>query len=384
MKNQRQNIELAEIFKAHYDEFLQEHSLCAEQSKALHSIIDCRSEKLGGHAQVCDNCGQIEISYNSCRNRNCPKCQYIKKEQWVDKIGGNLPPVRQFHIVFTIPSVLHKLFYLNQAKAYNLLIKAAWETLSETAKKEKYFGAEIGAIAVLHTWGQTLSYHPHIHFIVPAGGLDEDHMQWKHSQKNFFLDVKLLSVVFRGKLYRLLKQHILEKSLILTEDFTDINHLRAKCYEKKWVVNCEKPFSDSDKLLKYLGNYTNRIAITNGRLLAHNNNKVTFSYKDYKYGGIRKMMTLTVNEFMRRFFQHVLPCGFTKIRYFGFLSLQKIKTMQPLLLSLIDKATFYPKLVGLHMIDIIRTLTGYDPIYCKHCKIGIKRSIPYESIIVET
>jgi hypothetical protein len=231
-------------------------------------------------------------------------------------------------------------------------------------------GAQVGAVGILHTWGQTLVYHPHIHMIVPAGGLSEDKMEWHPSSKNFFLPVKVLSAVFRGILCRLLEHAISAGDVKLPEDLLDFNAIKTQCYEKKWVVYCEKPFSDSTRLIQYLGNYTHRVAISNSRIIEHQNDKVCFSYKDYRSAGISKNITLDANEFIRRFMQHVLPCGFYKIRYFGFLAMCNMKEKLTLCINLIEKATFLPALQGLTAMEVWRIITGSDPLCCTKCKIG--------------
>lgn len=370
MENNRQSIELADIFSSHEKDFLQNHKLCPEQLKAFNAIMQCRTAALGGHLERCDTCGYTRQSFNSCRNRHCPKCQFIKTAQWVDKLAANLPAVKHFHVVFTIPNCLHKLFYINQNKCYSLLFKAAGKALLQCAANPQFMGAQVGAVGILHTWGQTLVYHPHIHMIVPAGGLSEDQMEWLASPKKFFLPVKVLSAVFRGILCRLLEQAFVAGDVKLPEDLADFKSLKAQCYQKKWVVYCEKPFSDSNRLIQYLGNYTHRVAISNNRILEHHNGKVSFCYKDYKYAGISKSISLEANEFIRRFMQHVLPCGFYKIRYFGFMAMCNMKEKLALCFDLIEKTTFLPVLQGLTALEVWRNITGADPLCCKMCKTG--------------
>ncbi|MBE0639391.1 MAG: IS91 family transposase, partial [Bacteroidales bacterium] len=342
MENQRQSIELADIFRSRETDFLQNNNLCSEQIKAFKSITSCRTSTLGGHLDQCDNCGHVRPAYNSCRNRHCPKCQFIKKAKWVDKLAANLPPVKHFHVVFTIPAHLNRLFYLNQDNAYSLLFKAAGKTLMQCAANQNFLGAQAGAVAILHTWGQTLVYHPHIHMIVPAGGLSDDQTEWIRSGKKFFLPVKALSAVFRGVLCRLLEQGVEQGKLKLPDDTASFRQIKNLCYQKKWVVYCEKPFAGPQNLINYLGNYTHRVAISNHRIADFNDGKVTFSYKDYKTAGLSKTITLDADEFIRRFLQHVLPCGFYKIRYFGFMAICNIKTKLDLCFTLIEKPAYLP------------------------------------------
>ena len=376
MDNKRQRTELADIFRSHADTFLKQHPLCPVQQKAFEAIMQCRSAALGGHLAQCDNCGHKRQAYNSCRNRNCPKCQFVKKAQWVDKLAAKLPPVKHFHVVFTIPTCLHKLFYINQGKAYGLLFKAAGKALMQCAKMPDFFGAQAGAVAILHTWGQTLTYHPHIHMIVPGGGLSEDGQQWLAANKRFLLPVKVLSKLFRGMLCALLAENIAKGNIRLPDTYTDFRSLKTQCYSKKWIVYCEKPFADADRLIQYLGNYTHRVAISNNRLLRCENQKVSFHYKDYKAAGIRKTISLDAIEFIRRFMQHVLPSGFYKIRYFGFMAICNMKDKLATCFDLIEKPSFLPVLEGLSALEVWRSITGIDPLFCPKCKTGVFKHAP--------
>ena len=370
MENKKQIIDIADIFRSYQHDMKDNLTLCAVQQKAFDDIVSCRTSSLGGHVLYCNNCDHKVQSYNSCRNRNCPKCQYIKRMQWVDKLAANLPAVKHFHIVFTIPVCLHNLFYINQQVAYSLLFKAVGKTIIQCAKNTQYLGVQAGAVCLLHTWGQTLTYHPHIHCIVPAGGLSEDGMEWIRSAKTFFVPVKVLSAVFRGILCRLIEDAINKGEIKLPHDTANFQVLKTKCYDKKWVVYAQKPFSSADNLIRYLGNYTHRVAISNHRILDYKDGKVTFYYKDNKAGGTRKTMTLEVNEFVRRFMQHVLPFGFYKIRYFGFMAMCNMKTQLSLCYSLILMPTYLSKLTGLQAIEVIQLLSGKDPVICTKCGKG--------------
>jgi len=370
MGNKRQQLELADIFATQQTSYLNETKLCEVQSKAYQSIVNCRTDKLGGHLRECDNCKTTQQAYNSCRNRHCPKCQFVKKAQWVDKLSGNLPPVKYFHLVFTIPESLNKLFYINQREAYSILFKAAGKAISQCGKNTKYLGANTGAIGMLHTWGQSLVYHPHVHMIVPAGGLSEDGSEWIPSHKKFFLPVKVLSTVFRGIMISLLQKSYEKGKIKLPDSTSNFEQIKTLCYKKKWVVYSEKPFASPQNLINYLGNYTHRVAISNHRLIKHENGKVSFYYKDYKSAGLRKEMTLDENEFIRRFMQHILPSGLSKIRYFGFLSLRYLQQNVEQSISLLDKTTFLPELVGLNGYEVYRHLVKSDPLKCTKCKKG--------------
>ncbi len=380
MENKKQNIELADILSGQATDFLRNHSLCAEQLKAFNAIVQCRTALLGGHIDRCDKCGYSRQSYNSCRNRHCPKCQFVKKAQWVDKLAANLPPVKHFHVVFTIPGCLHKLFYINQGKAYSLLFEAAGKALMQCAANPAFLGAQAGAVAILHTWGQTLVYHPHIHMIVPAGGLSEDQMEWIPAGRKFFLPVKALSAVFRGILCRLLEQAVAEGEIKLPDEILNFSIIKNQCYQKQWVVYCERPFSCADNLIQYLGNYTHRVAISNHRIREYQDGKVSFCYKDYKSAGLKRNITLDADEFISRFLQHVLPCGFYKIRYFGFMAMCNMKLKLQACFNLIEKAAFLPLLEGLTALEVWRSITGADPLRCPKCNNG--KMVPQVSIAV--
>jgi len=375
MENKRQKTELADIFIEHAACYLKTTKLCVVQKKAYQAIVLCRSASMGGHINSCDNCGYSQQAYNSCRNRHCPKCQFVRKAQWVDKLASNLPATKYFHLVFTVPHCLNKLFYSNQKLAYGLLFKAAGHSLTQCAKDPKYLGAKAGAVAILHTWGQNLSYHPHIHMIVPAGGLSEDGREWIPSASKYFLPVKVLSAVFRGILFKLLERAYKNGELHLSEG-TNFLQLKQQCYKTKWVVYSQKPFKCSENLINYLGNYTHRVAISNERIIGHKNGKVSFCYKDYRSAGLRKVMTIEAREFIRRFMQHVLPDGFCKIRYFGFMSLSNLKQAREDCNVIIHEATYFPVLEGLNGLEVYRQITGKDPAKCPKCKTKSMRTIP--------
>ena len=269
------------------------------------------------HMVQCDNCGKSITSYNSCRNRHCPKCQFSKQTKWVEQLENNLLPVAYFHVVFTLPQELHEIVYKTQGVAYSVLLKTAGKTLEQVAGYREFLGAQTGCVAVLHTWGQNLMYHPHVHMLVPAGGMDEDGMEWISSSKKFFVPVKMLSKIFRYKFLLLLEKTFSVNSIPLPPDY---QKLKDRLYEKEWVVYTKKPFKGPGQLLSYLGRYTHRVAISNSRILSHCDDKVTFRWKDYRDQNKWKTMELETCEFMRRFLLHVLPCGFYKIRYYGILA----------------------------------------------------------------
>lgn len=370
-KNTRHKVELADVVRLCRNEISAGKKLCGAQYKVIEDIAKCRTSQAGGHISYCNNCGHGEQAYNSCRNRHCPKCQYIKQQQWVDKLAGRLMPGRYFHIVFTVPAELHKLFYINQEECYGLLFRSASEALQNAGRNPAFLGADVGALCVLHTWGQTLTYHPHVHMLVPAGGLTSDGMEWVESPKKFFVPVKALSSMFRGILVRQLKVLVSNDKLRLPEGFGEFGILKDKLYQKNWNVYSKKAFGGINGVLRYLGRYTHRVAISNNRLISLSGKEVTFSYKDYRQGHKQKEMTLSNVEFVRRFLQHVLPSGFFKIRYIGVLAIVHIHGKREQIISLVGKTIWLSGLEGLPAYDVLRSLTGKDPSICPACKKGI-------------
>lgn len=366
--------EVADIVNQYGPEYLKTHPLCPVQQKAYQAIINCRTSFMGGHLQECDQCGHQRPAYNSCRNRHCPKCQYIKQVQWVDKLKAQLPATRYFHLVFTIPSELHKIFYINQRVCYDLLFKAASTTLKQVAANPDFLGAETGAVAVLHTWGQALTYHPHIHMIVPAGGLSSDQTEWVHAGKKFFLPVKALSKIFRGILSRLIGENISDDCIRLPEDTGSFADLKKKLYEKNWNVFSKKAFGGPSSVVEYLGNYTHRVAISNNRIMNLDKGLVTFRWKDYRKALKGQYMELKADEFISRFFRHILPDGFYKIRYFGLLASANSKTKKEVIFQLIGKTAYISSLEGLNGLEVLSIVTGKDLSYCPVCKKGRMRN----------
>jgi len=294
--------ELQDILRQHIGAYQEKYKLTSEQAKVVFAILNCRTLALGAHIDRCDECGFEKHSYNSCRNRHCPKCQTLSKEDWIERQQKNLLDRPYFHVVFTVPAELRPVFFQNQRLMYGLLFRAVSETLLELCSDEKYLGARPGITAILHTWGQNLSYHPHLHCVVTGGGLAEID-SWKDSRKKFFIPVKVLAKKFRGKLLSFLgKEGIrFDKNL----------------YKKDWVVYCKPPFGGASKVVEYLGRYTHRVAISNNRILKLEDGNVTFRWRDYADDNRPKLMTLSAVEFIRRFLMHVLPSGFRKIRHFG-------------------------------------------------------------------
>jgi hypothetical protein len=324
----RPTLEVADILRARGDHFLDRYrsSFGFQQRKAFRAIQRCRTAALGGHVDVCSQCGRQEISYNSCRNRNCPKCQTQARQRWLAARERELLATDYFHVVFTVPHELNVLALDNPRLFYDLLFTASAQTLLEVAADPHHLGAEIGVISILHTWGQNLLLHPHIHCAIPAGGLSPDRKRWIRSRDRFFLPVKILSRVFRGKflaslkrLYRNKELHCAGPSATLAEPQPFAQLLR-RLYRQDWVVYAKPAFSGPMQVLRYLGRYTHRVAISNHRLLAFDGEHVTFRWKDYAHGGKHGQMKLRACEFLRRFFLHVLPKAFVRIRHFGFLA----------------------------------------------------------------
>ena len=324
----RPAVEVADILRAQGDRFLDRHtkSFSFQQLKAFRAIQHCRTGALGGHLDACSRCGYQAISYNSCRNRHCPKCQAKAREQWLRARERELLATDYFHVVFTAPHELNVLALQNPRVFYDLLFTASAETLLEVAADPRHLGAEIGAISILHTWGQNLLLHPHVHCVIPGGGFSPDHARWIRPRYPFFLPVKVLSRVFRGKFCAGLKRLYRRKRIccagsasVLAEPKQFHQFLR-RLHRQDWVVYGKPAFGGAEKVLRYLGSYTHRIAISNHRLLAFDGQRVTFRWKDYAHGGKQRKMTLEGTEFLRRFFLHVLPKGFVRIRHFGFLA----------------------------------------------------------------
>jgi predicted RNA-binding Zn-ribbon protein involved in translation (DUF1610 family) len=324
----RPAVEMADILHAQGDAFVEQHPwLSVQQRSVLRAIARCRTAALGGHVDACRACGHQAISYNSCRNRHCPKCQAQARERWLQARERDLLDVPYVHVVFTLPHALLPLAYRNSARLYAWLFQTSAATLREVAADPRHLGAEIGVLSILHTWGQTLVRHPHVHCVVPAGGLSPDHQRWiRPKYAGFFLPVKVLSRVFRGKCVEALRRAYDRSEVDLagaTEPLRDPAQWHAfvdALFATDWVVYAKPAFGGAAAVLRYLGRYTHRVAISNHRLLAFDGDQVTFSYKDYVHGDQRRTMTLTAMEFLRRFVQHILPRGFVRIRQSGFLA----------------------------------------------------------------
>jgi len=365
-------IEVQDIFSQYGDDFLRGHTLNSVQAKAFRDILRCRTSALGGHTYVCDKCGHQEISYNSCRNRHCPKCQTIAKEQWIDKQSQNLLDIPYFHAVFTLPDDLNPIMYQNQDTMYNLLFKTATGTLMELSDDRKYLGATPGITAVLHTWGQNLLYHPHIHFIVTGGGLTSSN-EWVNSREKFFIPVKVLSAKFRGKFMAALRTTKLNffNDMADLESPASFNTFVSLLYGRDWVTYCKPPFKSPSKVISYLGRYTHRVAISNNRILRCGGGLVTFSWRDYKDANKVKEMTITAVEFIRRFMLHILPSGIRKIRHYGLMAPRNKAERIELCRSLISPdGCLYPSSAPRSVVEILQDTFGVDFNKCSCCGIG--------------
>lgn len=319
---------VADVLRADFDRFLNTYGKQAPHVyKVVNNITSCRTPRMGAHVYACDHCGHEHIVYNSCRDRHCPSCQTRRQALWVKARTNELLPVPYFHVVFTVPHELNRFAARNKKAFYTILFKAASETLLELAKDKKWVHARIGIIAVLHTWTQTLQEHPHVHCIVPGGGIAENSTRWKHCRKDFLFPVEVVKKVFRGKFMAMFRSAVANKEIAFhgvlgryKQNRPEYCALIHTLYTKKWNVHMKEPFAGPGAVLKYLGRYTHRIAISDRRLVSFTNNQVTFSYRKRTENNRVAQTTVDSVEFIRRFLSHVLPFGFTRIRYYGFLS----------------------------------------------------------------
>jgi Putative transposase/Transposase zinc-binding domain len=319
-------LEVADIFRRHGEVFRQAHDghLGRTERRVMGAIAVCRTAALGGHAEYCKECGFLRCAYNSCRNRHCPKCQGLARAQWLAERQAELLPVPYFHIVFTVPAEVAEIAFQNKATVYAILFRTAAETLRTIAADPKHLGAEIGLVAVLHTWGQNLQHHPHVHCLVPGGGPSLDGTRWIACRPGFFLPVRVLSRLFR----RLFLEHLRTAfdglsffgELASLADRAAFEARLASVQDRDWVVYAKRPFAGPEQMLAYLGRYTHRIAIANSRLVALADGQVSFRWRDYRHHDKSKVMTISAFEFIRRFLLHTLPDGFHRIRHYGFLA----------------------------------------------------------------
>lgn len=371
-------VEVADIFRQYGPEYRQSHQLPRNQRRVMGAIVDCRTSALGGHKDKCDNCGHTEISYNSCRNRHCPKCQFLKKEKWIEARAEDLLPIQYFHVVFTIPAELKPLVLSNKKVMYDILFRSVSETLIRLADDPKHLGAHIGFMAILHTWGQNLMDHPHVHCVVTGGGLSPEGSSWISSRKKFFIPVNVMSELFKEKFRAYLKRSYELGELVfpVVIDYLKERHaferLRRQLYHKKWVVYCKPPFNGVEGVFEYLSRYTHRIAISNNRILKIENGEVSFLWRDYSDGDKVKIMTLYALEFIRRFLLHILPGGFVKVRYYGLIANRNRKNNIALCRDLLGTSQIETKDKNIpetwqeHLLRV----SGVDVTKCPVCKKG--------------
>jgi hypothetical protein len=384
MNNDVQKMEIADVFHNSFRDYIEHFGKQPRHHyKVANAIIRCRTEQMGGHIYRCESCSHEQTLYNSCRNRHCPKCQAAAREQWVKKRIDELLPVPYFHVVFTLPQQLNWYALRNKKVFYNLMFKSVSETLSDLGRDKRFFGGQMGAICVLHTWGQNLMDHPHIHCIVPAGAWCADKKQWKQGKKKILFPVAVMRRMYRGKMLAYFSEAVNDKTLCCikmgNKPTVPVKELINQLYKRDWVVYVKKPFARPIAVIKYLGRYTHRVAISNNRIKGVNPQQVSFSYKDYAENNRNKIMRLTQLEFIRRFMLHILPDGFMRIRCYGFLSNRTKNDALPLIRKYIVVAGPV----------VCRTMektpdTKHMQMYCPKCKGTILTCIgiiePYQRL----
>jgi len=375
---QRPTLEVADIFRQHGNAYREAHALPLEQLSVMRAIEVCRTATLGGHVEQCGHCAYTRNAYNSCRNRHCPKCQGAERLQWLQNRQGELLPVEYFHVVFTLPEPIAPIAFYNKEVVYNMLFRIAAETLLTIAADPKHLGAGIGFFAVLHTWGQKMLHHPHLHCVVPGGGLSADHERWVGCLPGFFLPVKVLARLFRRLFLETLEEAFKQGDLQFfgelsaLADAASFNAYLDPLRGSEWVVYAKPPFGGPQQVLAYLGRYTHRVAISNQRLQSLENNQVTFQWKDYQHKNKQKSKTMSVGagEFIRRFLLHTLPPGFQRIRHFGFLAnchrKAKLALCRQLLLPHIVELLPQPAQTR----PLLDFLAQHKPVTCPHCGLG--------------
>lgn len=368
-------LELADIFRQHGDAYRNTHAdhLDRDQRRVMGAVAACRTAALGGHVERCGDCGHLHVAYNSCRNRHCPKCQGLARADWLAARQAELLPVPYYHVVFTLPAPVAAIAFQNKAAVYAILFRAATETLRTIAADPRHLGAQTGGIAVLHTWGQALQHHPHIHCIVPGGGPALDGTRWVSCQPGFFLPVRVLSRLFRRLFLEQLAAAFAAGTIRLFGDLSPLSepaafsrHL-ADLRRLDWVVYAKRPFGGPEQVLAYLGRYTHRVAIANSRLVDLHDGQVRFRWKDYRHHGKPKVMNLAAGEFIRRFLLHVLPPGFHRIRHFGFLANGHRAIRLARCRELLRAPPSPPTVADADYRDRCRRLLGHEPDACPCC-----------------
>ncbi|RWD79560.1 MAG: IS91 family transposase [Mesorhizobium sp.] len=377
----RSGPEVADVFRRYGAAWHEQHgaSLSTERRAAMTAIERCRTAALGGHVEQCDRCGEWRIAYNSCRSRNCPKCQSLARADWIEARRAELLDTQYFHVVFTVPDEIAAIAFQNPATVYDILFRATAETLRTIAADPQHLGAQIGFFAVLHTWGQNLSHHPHLHCVVPGGGLSPDGSRWIECRPRFFLPVAVLSRLFRRLFLEDLQKAFTAGKLRFFSSLAGLSDAAAfrrhldRVRHINWVVFAKAPFAGAEQVLNYVGRYTHRVAIANSRIVDIEDGKVRFRWKDYRDGDRQKVMTLEAGEFIRRFLVHVLPDGFKRIRYYGLLGNRHRK----------EKLARCRELLGMARADVqaepkdsadyhdkVEKLTGVSLRECPSCRKG--------------
>ena len=363
---------IQDVFNRFYPAYMKTHELSSGQRKAAYHIMNCKTGAFGVNVSVCEECGNISVHYNSCRDRCCPMCQEFPKEKWVDARREDILEAPYFHVVFTVPEELNPVIYSNQKSLYEALYHAASNTLRELASDSKYLGADIGYICILHTWGSEMNFHPHIHAVVLGGGLDPGN-HWKDNGEDFFLPIRVISRLFRGKYLAELKQLWTSGKLEFHgsaecyKNHYAFKELLDSCYRKEWIPYCKKPFDGAESVIRYLGKYTHRIAISNYRIKSMTANTVTFTAKDYKNQGQWKEVTVSGEEFIRRFLMHVPPKHFVRVRHYGLLSSRNKRRKITLCRNLLGCKKYLSRLKGLNAPAIIKLLYNKDVCKCSSC-----------------
>ena len=361
-----------DIFHRFYPRYLEHYSPSSQQSKVAHCIINCKTGAYGTNVSICEDCGQLEVHYNSCRNRCCPMCQALPKEKWIDKRREDVLDAPYFHVVFTVPQELNPIIYSNQQLLYDALYHSASATINELTADSKHLGARVGYICVLHTWGSEMNYHPHIHVILLGGGLSAKN-EWRDKGEEFFLPVKVLSKVFRGKYMAELKSLYQDNKLEFhgsSEKYRNsynFKELLNTCYKKDWVPHCKKTFNGAQSVINYLGKYTHRIAISNHRIIRMDEDTVTYYVKDYREQGKWKELTISGIEFVRRFLMHVPPKRFVRIRHYGLLCTRSKNKHLTLCRNLLGCKKYISILKDMEAPQIIEILYGIKISVCKCC-----------------
>lgn len=360
------------IFWLYYSDYLDAYNPSTVQAKAANCIINCKTGAYGSNMSTCGGCGHTEYHHNSCRNRSCPMCQELPKEKWIDAQKEDVLDAPYYHVVFTLPHELNPLIYYNQKELYGLLYDAAADTLKELSMDKKYLSARPGFLSVMHTWGSDMSYHPHLHVIQLGGGLNSNG-RWLAKDAGFFLPVKVISKVFRGKYMeglKILKQGsklLFHGEALKYRNSYEFQELLDTCYGKEWAPYCKEAFNGAASVIEYLGRYTHRIAVSNSRIISIDDGNVTYRAKDYRSGGRWIEITVTGVEFIRRFLMHVVPRRFVRIRYYGLLSSRCKKDKLALCRNLIGCRKYLSELKGLDTAGILKKLFGIDINVCPCC-----------------